>query len=146
MSRICLISLTLILLTACHEGTPDPDPEPEEFNFSSGCLNDNNAFDITGTWQLAQQAVSSGGPIPSWTVVTDGFIISLDSAGRFSSGQFTECQAGSYIRTDSTLVKYYDCEERSGPLTETLCLSDTTMFWASNYCLEGCLYQFVRLY
>lgn len=105
---------------------------------------------LFGTWQL----VGIYGGFPSeWESINNGYVITLNEDGRFTSTKFY-CETGTFTYTTDSFTLVYDCpdftagfEDPPGVFTEKYWLENGKLFLRPEYlgCVEGCTYQFKRI-
>lgn len=109
---------------------------------------------IYGTWQLIATYGNDGGNSPQWNAVNNGYTYTFNTDRSFTSNRFTECSAGIYELTSSTLVLKYNCsgfntgiENPPGTFVEIYAFENTELILTPSYlnCDEGCSNKFKKI-
>ena len=143
MNKLLIIFL---LLASCSEN--------ETARTQGEVSPDRSTPSIVGTWVLAEQKVSIGGPA-TWQAAAERDTIQLNADGSFS-WENPDCDPKSY-QQEGTLIKLtYDCPEDSEYADRPgrsdridyqiveLTSSYLTITPATFRCIEACLYKYAR--
>ncbi|MHC8948254.1 hypothetical protein [Sphingobacterium hungaricum] len=115
-------------------------------------LNDLNLEELDGTWQLVYLDYGDEiyfGKVP---LIEDGYIISFDGSGNFTSNQFDDCQKGTYEVEEGYITFTFDCPNSgnmlsSGIQKENYSFDDGFLYLSPTYkaYIEGCYSQFKKI-
>lgn len=130
-----LLNISLICLVLCSCSKDDTSTE--------------SAATVTGKWKQIESYGSDGGSGPTWTPISNGYILKFLDDGTFTATKFADCQVGNYsISTSNQIVMMYNCETfTTNDLQQIESLSESQMILkpTDSNCDEGCGEKFQRI-